>query len=198
MRLSRVLAVVALLSGLLASAAEVPAQELTLRVARIPFGQGFVPVTQYMLEQKLVEKAGSQLGLNLKVDWKDFPSGRPIVDGLVAGQLDLGTVGFVPTTVALAQKAPIHVLANAEGRVKFYLVVPAGSPVRQVSDLRGKTIGMIIGTDMHVFLNRMLDLELGTADYGQLGIKLQALQTSAQLANPPKGIDASASTEPRT
>lgn len=183
----RVLLVVALLLGL---GHPTSAQEVTLRIGRIPFAQGMVPVTQYMIQERLVEKMGSQLGLTLKAEWKDFPSGRPIVDGLVAGQLDLGSVGFVPTTVALAQKAPIHVLGNAEGRVKFYLVVPAGSPIRQVQDLKGKSVGMIIGTDMHVFLNRMLDLELGTADYGQLGIRFQALQTLAQLANPPRGIDA--------
>lgn len=189
------LTVVALLVAVGGPASNAGPREVTLRVGRIPFAQGMVPVTQYMLQERLVERFGTTLGVPLKVEWKDFPSGRPIVDGLIAGQLDIGSVGFVPTTVAIAQKAPVHVLANAEGRVKFYLVVPAGSPIRNVTDLRGKTVGTIIGTDMHVFLNRLLDLELGTADYARLGIRLLALQTLAQLANPPRGIDATPSVE---
>ncbi|HKW85605.1 MAG TPA: PhnD/SsuA/transferrin family substrate-binding protein, partial [Nitrospiraceae bacterium] len=156
-RLMRILGSVSAILLLLAvgmPASHAAPREVTLRIARIPFAQGMVPVTQYMIQERLVERFGATLGIPLKVEWKDFPSGRPIVDGLIAGQLDIGSVGFVPTTVAIAQKAPVHVLANAEGRVKFYLVVPAGSPIRNVQDLRGKTVGVIIGTDMHVFLNR--------------------------------------------
>ena len=195
MRIVGSVAAILLLLAVGMPASHAALREVTLRIARIPFAQGMVPVTQYMIQERLVERFGATLGFPLKVEWKDFPSGRPIVDGLIAGQLDIGSVGFVPTTVAIAQKAPVHVLANAEGRVKFYLVVPAGSPIRTVQDLRGKTVGVIIGTDMHVFLNRLLDLELGTADYARLGIRIQALQTLAQLANPPRGIDATPSTE---
>jgi hypothetical protein len=53
------------------------AKTAKLSVGRQPFAAGNSPVTQYMMANKLFEKAAAAAGFDLTVDWRDYPSAIP-------------------------------------------------------------------------------------------------------------------------
>jgi len=83
----------------------------------------------------------------------------------------------------------------AEGRVKFVVAVPAGSSIRTSDDLQGKRVGLIQGGDLQFFFDLTLDSLFGTTSYDELGIEVIGLETLAQTATPPDGVDAVTATE---
>jgi ABC-type nitrate/sulfonate/bicarbonate transport system substrate-binding protein len=167
----------------------------TIRLGRIPAAQAMIPVTEVMREEGLIEQAGEELGLDITAEWQDFPQGAAIRQALTSGQLDFGTVGNTPTLIGIAQNEPIRILSMAEGRVKFVVAVPAGSSIRTSEDLQGKRVGLIQGGDLQFFFDLTLDSLFGTTSYNELGIEVIGLETLAQTATPPDGVDAVTATE---
>ena len=55
---------------------------MTVSVGRQPWAAGNSPITQRMMADKLFEKAASDLGYDLTVDWRDYPSAVPMVERL--------------------------------------------------------------------------------------------------------------------
>lgn len=170
-------------------------QKVTLRIGRIPQAQGMTPVTEVMRNEKLVEEAGKELGLDITVDWQDFPSGGAIRQAMSGGQLDIGSVGNTPTLIGIAQGEPLHILSNAEGRVKFVLALPPDSEIKTLDDLKGKTVGVLLATDLDFYWKLMLQSAFGTTDHEALGINVVGIKTLIQGAVPPEGIDAGITTE---
>src|SRR4029079_19388280 len=114
-------------------------------VGRQPYAAGNSPVTQYMMNEKLFEKAASELGYDLTVDWRDYPSALPMVEAFVSGNLDIGMWGNTPIVRLLAQGQPINVLSVGEGHMRFVLLTRKGSPIKSIADLKGKTVGALVG-----------------------------------------------------
>ena len=52
---------------------------LKVSIGRIPWAAGNSPMTQYMIENKLFETHAAELGYELTVDWRDYPSALPMV-----------------------------------------------------------------------------------------------------------------------
>ena len=170
-------------------------QKVTLRIGRIPQAQGMTPVTEVMRNDELVEAAGKELGLDITVDWQDFPSGGAIRQAMSGGQLDIGSVGNTPTLIGISQGEPLHILSDAEGRVKFVLSLPPDSDIKTLDDLKGKTVGVFLATDLDFFWKLMLQSAFGTTDNEALGINVVGIKTLIQGAVPPEGIDAGITTE---
>lgn len=178
-------------ASLLASrSARAANQQLTVSMARLPFGTCASIVPLIMAKNGLFQKAAAEQGYDLTVNWSDFPSGGPIAQGLVAEQLDFGPIGVTPLLNLLVNDQPVTPIAVAEGRLKFLIVVRKGSPIRNMEDLRGKTVALVVGTDYQFSLASMLSAALGTANLQELGIKLVNVSTPAQLAAVPSGADA--------
>ena len=79
-------------------------------IGRQPYAAGNSPVSQYMIEQRLVEKAAAALGYDLTVAWQDYPSAVPMVEAFLSGNLDIGMWGNTPIVRLIAQKQPINVM----------------------------------------------------------------------------------------
>jgi ABC-type nitrate/sulfonate/bicarbonate transport system substrate-binding protein len=166
------------------------AQKMSLSMARLPFGTAASILPRIMTDNGLFQKAAATHGYDLDVEWADFPSGGPIAQGLVAEQVRFGPIGVTPLLNLLVNNQPVSPIAVAEGRLKFVIAVRDGSPIRNMEDLRGKTIALVVGTDYQFSLASMLVAGLGTANYDELGIKLVNVSTPAQLAAVPQGADA--------
>jgi ABC-type nitrate/sulfonate/bicarbonate transport system substrate-binding protein len=166
------------------------AQQISMSMARLPFGTAASILPRVMAENELFQKAAEAQGYDLGVEWADFPSGGPIAQGLVAEQVRFGPIGVTPLLNLLVNNQPVSPIAVAEGRLKFVIAVRDGSPIRNMEDLRGKTIALVVGTDYQFSLASMLAAGLGTANYDELGIKLVNVSTPAQLAAVPQGADA--------
>jgi sulfonate transport system substrate-binding protein len=133
--------------------------------------------------ESLLKAAGLLSQLPFKVSWADFPSGPPMLQAMGAGAIDVGGVGDAPPVFAAAGGANIAVVGATEnGPNSAALVVPRGSPIQSISQLRGKTIAVAQGSsaDYHLLtvLNKAgLSVHQVTLDYLQPAEGLAALES---------------------
>lgn len=165
-------------------------KSLKVSVGRQPWAAGNSPVTQYMLENKTFERNAADAGYDLTVDYRDYPSALPMVEAFLSGNLDFGMWGNTPIVRLIAQKQPIQLLSVGEGHLRFVLATRRDSPIRNIADLRGKTVGALLGGDPYNVLSQMLRYELGNADPRAHNITIVNAPTQAQAATMPTGMDA--------
>jgi ABC-type nitrate/sulfonate/bicarbonate transport system substrate-binding protein len=166
------------------------AEEASVSVGRQPWAAANSPITEYMMQQKLFEKHAAKQGYNLKVDWRDYPSAMPQVEAFVSNNLDLGMWGNTPIIRGIAAKQPWSILNVGEGHLRFVLATRPDSGIRNVQDLKGKTIGALLGGDPYNALSQILLYQLGSGDPKANGIKIVNTPTQAQAATVPTGLDA--------
>lgn len=172
-------------------------KQLKLSIGRIPWAAGNSPMTQYMIENKLLEKRAAEFGYELAIDWREYPTALPMVEAMVGNNLDIGMWGNTPIIRAIASGLPISPLVVGEGHLRFLITTRKGSPVRNAQDLRGKTIGVSLGGDPQSALTQMLKHELGVQDVmKEAGIKYVNMPTHAQAASVPTGVDATCTISP--
>lgn len=170
---------------------------LKLSIGRIPWAAGNSPMTQYMINNKLLEKRAADYGYDLTIDWREYPTALPMVEAMVGNNLDLGMWGNTPIIRAIASGLPISPIVVGEGHLRFLITTRNGSPIRNAQALRGKTIGVSLGGDPQSALTQMLKHELGVQDVMKdAGIKYVNMPTHAQAASVPTGVDATCTISP--
>ena len=171
-------------------------QDLKLSIGRIPWAAGNSPMTQLMINNKLLEKRAAEYGYNLTVDWREYPTALPMVEAMVGNNLDIGMWGNTPITRGISVGLPISLLVVGEGHLRFLITTRKGSLVRNFQDLKGKTIGVSLGGDPQSALFQMLRYEMGVEDIKDTGIKFVNMPTHAQAASVPTGVDATCTIYP--
>ncbi|MDD3802683.1 MAG: NrtA/SsuA/CpmA family ABC transporter substrate-binding protein, partial [Desulfuromonas thiophila] len=138
-----------------------------------------------------------QLGLfanqGLNVQIQRFSSGPACSEALYTGAADIATMGDTAALIALARNMPVRVLtshASGAGRHRLMVIDPA---LQQLTDLRGKRIGVKLGTSTHGGLLALLqrhNLASGAVQLVNLApeTQIEALQAGS--------IDALAASEP--
>lgn len=165
-------------------------QAVKVSVGRIPWAAFNSPMTQYMMNNKLFEKRATELGYDLTVDWRDYPTAMPMVEAIVGNNIDMGMWGNTPIIRAISAKLPVSLLVVGEGHLRFVLVTRKGSPIRTIQDIKGKTVGALLGGDPYNALSQMLRYELGSANPRDNDIRIVNTPTLAQAAQVPTGMDA--------
>jgi len=136
-RLSRRAALVAL-SGSISAAAFGPAQADT-PVLRLADQKGGLA--------SLLRAAGELEGIPYRLEVAQFQAAAPLFEALNAGAVDIAWAGDAPTTFALANGTPAHIVsAHRSNGAGTALVVKAASPVATVADLPGRIIGTSRGS----------------------------------------------------
>uniref|UniRef100_UPI0005B2A765 aliphatic sulfonate ABC transporter substrate-binding protein n=1 Tax=Methylobacterium sp. B34 TaxID=95563 RepID=UPI0005B2A765 len=103
-----------------------------------------------------LEKALQPLGT--AVAWSEFPSGPPLLEALNAGAIDFGSAGEAPPIFAQAASPELrYVAAEPPAPRGEAILVPKDSPIRSVADLRGKTVALNKGSNVHYLLVRALE-----------------------------------------
>ena len=98
----------------------------------------------------LEEKLGP---LGVSVEWKQFLSGPLLLEALAAGDIDVGSAGEAPPIFAQAAGAPIVYLASEPPAPKGEAILVAkDSPIQTVADLRGKTLALNRGSNVHYLI----------------------------------------------
>jgi ABC-type nitrate/sulfonate/bicarbonate transport system substrate-binding protein len=151
-------------------------------------------VTRYMIDHQLVEQVGKEMDLDIKPEWTEFANGGAVVQALLAGQLDIGPAGIAPFMNQAVTNQRITPLLLATGTQKFVLVTHPEAPIHNLEDLKGKTVGTIVGSDLHFVLLYMLQSALGSPDPAANNIQLVNAQNAGQLASVPQGMDAAITT----
>jgi len=165
-------------------------KQLKVSVGRQPWAAGNSPVTAYMLNNKTFERFAADAGYDLTVDYRDYPSALPMVEAFVSGNLDFGMWGNTPIVRLIAQNQPVQIITVGEGHFRFVLATRKDSPIRNIGDLKGKTVGALLGGDPYNVLSQMLRYELGNADPKAFNITVVNTPTQAQAATIPTGMDA--------
>ncbi|HEY6433267.1 MAG TPA: ABC transporter substrate-binding protein [Acetobacteraceae bacterium] len=166
------------------------AQKIKVSIGRQPYAAGNSPVTQYMLENRLFEQHAEKAGYDVSADYRDYPSAMPQVEAFVSGNLDLGMWGNTPIIRGIAVNQPWSVLNVGEGRMRFLIATRPDSGIRNLQDLKGKTVGALLGGDPYNALSQMLLYELGSADPRASNIRIVNTPTQAEAASIPRGMDA--------
>ena len=163
---------------------------IKVAVGRQPWAAGNSPVTQHMISNKTFERFAADAGYDLTVDYRDYPSALPMVEAFVSKNLDFGMWGNTPIVRLIAQKQPIQLVSVGEGHFRFVLATRKDSPIRNVADLKGKTVGALLGGDPYNVLSQWLRFELGNPDPRAHNITVVNTPTQAQAATIPTGMDA--------
>ena len=167
-----------------------PLTPFSLSYGWVPMAAGNSPVTQYMIGKKLFEKHAATFGYDLTVDYRTYPAAAPQVEAMARNELDMAMWGNTPTLRAIVAQQPFSLVSVAEGRLRFLLCTRKDSPIRNVQDLKGKTIGTLMGADPYNAFTQILRYELGNPDPAAHGIRMVHLPTLPEAAQVPSGVDA--------
>jgi sulfonate transport system substrate-binding protein len=91
--------------------------------------------------EAVLSAAGLLNTLPFKVNWSDFTSGPPMLEAMASGSVDIGGVGDAPPAFAASGGEAVEIVgARTTNGDQDALVVPKGSPITSVSQLKGKKI----------------------------------------------------------
>jgi sulfonate transport system substrate-binding protein len=97
--------------------------------------------------EALLRAAGQLDGLPYRIEIAQFQAAAPLLEALNAGAVDIAFAGDAPTTFALANGTPAHIVsAHRSNGAGTALLVKPDSPVRTVADLQGRRIGTSRGS----------------------------------------------------
>ncbi|MDD6070002.1 MAG: ABC transporter substrate-binding protein [Clostridiales bacterium] len=102
---------------------------------------------------------------NIEINLVDVGAGPAINEAFLAGQLDIAILGDFPIISGSINGTDIKVISTASYTEQgIGLAVPGDSDITEVSQLKGKKIGLTIGTTRHQQLLRYLEADGLTAD----------------------------------
>lgn len=129
--------------------------------------------------EAVLAAAGLLNTLPFKVNWSDFTSGPPMMQAMASGSVDIGGVGDAPPVFAASGgEAIVIVGARKTNGDQDALVVPKGSPITSISQLKGKKIAYASGSSANYNLLTVLNkASLTTKD-----VSLVNLQPATALA----------------
>ncbi len=91
------------------------------------------------------------------VEWSEHPAGPQMLQAMGAGALDFGITGDTPPIFAqAASRRIVYVGHEPPAPSGEAILVQKGSPVGSVADLRGKTVALNRGSNVHWLLVRAL------------------------------------------
>ena len=94
----------------------------------------------------------------IHVEWCEFPAGPEVAAAIQTGEVALGVVGDCPCVLAQESGAPfVYVAAEAPAPGAEAIIVHEDSDIRTVSDLRGRSITLKRGSNVHYLLIRALE-----------------------------------------
>jgi len=99
-------------------------------------------------------------GAQYTVDWANFIGGPPVIAAETGGSVDIGDMAETPTIFAQAAGDPVKVVAATIGdnpkKSPLDIVVPTGSPIKTLAQLKGATVAVQEGTVEQYFLIQAL------------------------------------------
>ena len=138
-------------AGMPAAAQAQAKGELQVRIGYQKYGTLTLLKGRGTLEKRLAEQ-----GVGVK--WTEFPAGPVLLEGLNVGSIDFGTVGEAPPIFAQAAGANLVYVGNEPASpASEAIVVPKGSSLRTLADLKGKKVALNKGSNVHYLLLKALE-----------------------------------------
>jgi sulfonate transport system substrate-binding protein len=97
--------------------------------------------------EAVLSAAGLLNTLPFKVNWSDFTSGPPMLQAMASGSVDIGGVGDAPPVFAASGGEAVEIVgARTTNGDQDSVVVPKGSPISSIQQLKGKKIAYASGS----------------------------------------------------
>ncbi len=125
-----------------------------------------------MKEMGFLEESMAELGV--QVEYKSFLAGYQMTEAMAAGELDIAAVmGGTSTITSFAGGRALQVFAAyGQAPAGFAIVAKADSPLQSIRDLKGRTVGVPVGTEAHYLLGKALQ---------ETGLSLKDVQVANML-----------------
>ncbi len=98
----------------------------------------------------------SELGSGVKIDWVLSQGSNKALEFLRGGSIDFGQTAGSAALLGRANGAPVQAIGATTNAEWTAIVVPQNSPIKTLSDLKGKRVAATPGTDPYIFLLRAL------------------------------------------
>ncbi|HTU76047.1 MAG TPA: aliphatic sulfonate ABC transporter substrate-binding protein [Trebonia sp.] len=129
--------------------------------------------------EAVLKAAGLLSRLPFHVTWADFTSGPPMLEAMGSGSVDIGGVGDAPPVFAAAGGEAVEIVgARKTDGDQDALVVPKGSAITSIAQLKGKKIAVATGSSANYDLLTVL----AAAGLSDKDVTLVALQPAQALA----------------
>lgn len=153
-----------------------------------PAGFGAI-VAATMIENKSFTKQAARFGYDIKEVWKEFHAGPPMNEAMASGQLDIDLdKSTIPVVAAILAGVPAVPVGITLSPLNNALLVAPNSPIKDVADLRGKTVGLVIGSSGHYLLASLVYYHMGKS-LEEAGVRMVNMPV-ADAIKMPRGIDA--------
>ena len=121
----------------------------------------------------IAEAQGYFVDAGLDVTLKNFPLGRDALRSVIQGEADISTVYEAPTVLNLGAGQDLGILSTLHtSTLSHALVALNSSGIGQVSDVKGRRIGVTPGTSTEYFLSALLVAEgIDSADITKVPIE---------------------------
>ncbi|GAC1029765.1 ABC transporter substrate-binding protein [Pseudomonas sp. No.21] len=159
----------ATIAGLALAVTTASASAETIRIAigtqdtTINCATGGLLIRELGLLEKYLPHDGKYQDAHYEVEWKNFTSGAPLTNEMVAGKLDFGAMADFPGSFngvahldAGKRSLFISVLSGSTRGSGNGIVVPASSSVQSIAELKGKTISVPFASTAHGMLLRAI------------------------------------------
>jgi len=125
----------------------------TLQTLRIGFQKSAVNLV-ILKQQGVLEKRFP----DTKLQWVEFPAGPQLLEALAVGSLEFGLTGDSPPVFAQAAgKDLLYVGAEPAKPLSSAVLVPEGSPLKALADLKRKRVALQKGSSAHFLLVRAVE-----------------------------------------
>ena len=123
------------------------------RTLRIGHQKGWLSILK---GRGTLEKRLAPLGV--AITWTEFNAGPVQLEALNVGSIDFGDVGEAPPIFAQAAGAPLVYAGATVPRPHLEaVIVPKGSAIQSVADLKGKKVAYNKGSNVQYFLVKLLE-----------------------------------------
>jgi sulfonate transport system substrate-binding protein len=140
-----------------------------------PLGAGQIGFIQ---AKNLFEEEFKNDGIT--VEWNFIKATGPgINEALSNNSIDIGSLGDLPAIAGKAGGLKTRLVAVSSRGGNTYVVVPADSNIKTIKDLKGKKIGVNLGTYMHAALLKIIkDAGLTANDFKLVNADIPTLKTA--------------------
>jgi sulfonate transport system substrate-binding protein len=130
--------------------------------------------------EAVLKAAGLLSTLPFKVNWSDFTSGPPMLEAMASGSVDIGGVGDAPPVFAASGGEGVEIVGARTTPTgdQDAIVVPKGSSITSIQQLKGKKIAYGSGSSANYHLLTVLT----KAGLTKSDVTLVSLQPANALA----------------
>ena len=169
----------------------------------LPTASGGTIVQKLGLLNHYLPSSGRYASSQYDIQWQDFSTGMPIVNGLHSSQLDLGILGDYPMLLSALRTGEIENRQRERGQMteedstvligfvainpngcRNAVIVPKHSKLTEISDLRGQVLAIPDGSAAHGMVLRVLHQHGLLSDVELLAVpnNLDVSRTDRQIA----------------